>query len=283
MRRTVLFLSGFLLSLWIVLFSAFLSLLFSNAPYQPDHTPFESVYINAGSNSTVYLPNPIFDCIERGQQFECQTEIQDRLLDLSFTKHSEYQSQLSNNCRAWYDGRSIGCQEKGANIIGSQFYEITDLELSPQQLWAVQKEYWGITFLMELGERGLFKINDWLSLMVGICVALLAWFHPNQLSKAFAIFVCGLGVFRLVDRLLIVVNYQVLKPYYCLIYFGCTPGLWEWFLTGTVLTALTTAFLLWSDTNQFVKTLLCLVSGLTAITLIRLVFLYILLDLGYAD
>ena len=278
MRRLVLSLSGFLLGLWVVLVSTFLPLLFANAPSVPEHTPFASVYINAGDNDTIYLPNPIFDCKEIGQQFQCQAEIQAHWLNLSFTKDSDYKYDLSN-CRAWYDGRSIGCQEIGANHapLLSEIYEITNLGLRPQQLQAIQQKYWGINVFLKLGENGLFLINDGLSLMVAISLAFFSWFYPDKFSKAFAIFACEFSLFGLVYSLLSFVKCNTAM------YSKCDTELWHWFVTGTSLTLLTTVFLLWSHTNRFVKILLCLVSSLGAIALLKFGFLSILLDLGYAD
>ncbi len=251
MRRAVLFLSRFVFSLWIVLVGAFLSLLLSNAPSVPN-TPFASVSIKT-EYSTIYLPNRIFTCTETGQQFQCQTEIQDSLLNLSLTKGSDYKYDFSN-CRALYDGQSVGCRERGQTYapILSEMYEITGLGLSPQQIRAVQQEYWGINALMQLGELRLLWISTGLSLAAGISGAFLTWFHPGLFSKAFSSCACGFGMYRLVWGLLGRVQYNVVAPY------GFTPNTWDWVVNGVALTAgvgtiLTTAFLLWGRFNRLTK------------------------------
>uniref|UniRef100_UPI00286D2A1A hypothetical protein n=1 Tax=Chamaesiphon sp. OTE_75_metabat_556 TaxID=2964692 RepID=UPI00286D2A1A len=106
MRRTTLFLSRFMIGLWVMLIISFVSLLIFNAPSVPSKTPFASVSIQPNSGSIVYLPNQIFTCTETKEQFQCQTKIQARLLDISLTKGRDYKYFLSN-CRALYDGRSV--------------------------------------------------------------------------------------------------------------------------------------------------------------------------------
>jgi hypothetical protein len=207
MRRTTLFLSRFTIGLWVMLLIGFVSLLMFNAPSVPSKTPFASVSIstNSGSinsSSIVYLPNQIFTCTETREQFQCQTKIQARLLDISLTKGRDYKYFLSN-CRALYDGQSVGCQEVGQNYapIASELYKITDLGLSFQQLRALKQEYWGINILMSLSEDRLISICTGLSLVTGMIAAFFAWFHSGNFSKGFTSFACGIGTAALATLL----------------------------------------------------------------------------------
>ena len=266
MRRAVLFLSRFILGLWIVIVGAFLFLLLSNSPFLPD-VPFDSISINAKPIATVHLPNRIFTCTETEQQFQCQAEIQARSLDLSWEKGNEYQYQLIN-CRAWYGGQSVGCEVRGTILaMGlSDSYEVTDLGLSPQQLQAVQQEYQVINTLVELGEPPLLLVGTGLSLVAGISVACLAWLRPGVLSKGFASFACGWGMYLLVWGFLGSVSYDVVTPY------GFTDDTWDLFIDGGaiaagIVTTLIIALLLWRRFNLFTKILASISSGIAVFTL----------------
>ncbi|NJR52558.1 MAG: hypothetical protein HC780_26285 [Leptolyngbyaceae cyanobacterium CSU_1_3] len=231
MPQAVLFLSRFLFSLWIVLVGAFLFLLLSNAPSVPN-TPFASASINTNNSPDIHLPNRIFTCAETEQQFQCQTTIQNRLLDLRFTKGSDYKYSLSN-CRALYDGQSVGCQETGQTYAPmlKSMYKITNLGLSPQQSQAVKQKYWGINALIQWGDLRLIWISTGLSLAAGISIAFLAWLHPGKFSKVFTGFACGFGVYHFVSGLLGRVPYDVVIPY------GFTSDTWDWFVHGGAIAA----------------------------------------------
>ena len=270
MRRAVLFLSRFILGLWIVIVGAFLFLLLSNSPFVPD-VPFDSVSINAEPIATVHLPNRIFTCTETEQQFQCQAEIQERSLDLSWEKGNEYQYDLEN-CRAWYDGQSVGCEDRETILAMRLFnsYEVTDLGWSPQQLQAVQQEYQVINALVELGEPLLLLIGTGLALVAGISVACLAWLKPGSLSKGFASFACGWGMYLLVWGFLGSVWYEVVTPY------GFTFDTWDLFTNGGaiaagIVTTLIIALRLWQRFNRFTKILASISSGIAVFTLCELV------------
>lgn len=275
MRRTVLFLSRFLVGLWIVLAVSFLCLLVFNAPNVPSKTPFAGISIKTENSSTIHLPNRIFNCTETGQQFQCQTNIQDRLLELSFTSSSHYKYELSD-CRALYDKQAIGCSEIGQTYAPmlSKLYEITDLKLSPQQLLAVKQKYWGVNALAQLGELRLMWIGIGLSLAAGLSVALLVWFYPGNLSKAFTSLACGFGVYRLVGGTLGRVQYSVVTPY------GITPDAWNWIVSGGAIAAgvgtiLVTAFLLWRRSHRFIRVLISSSSSMGIFSLCSLSLLWI--------
>jgi hypothetical protein len=334
MYQAILFLSRFVLSLWIVLVVSFLSLLLSNAPNVPDTAPFARVSLKTENNSTIYLPNRIFTCTETEQQFQCQTTIQ-------------------NRCRALYNEQLVGCQEVDQTYapILSGVYEITDLGLSSQQLQAVEQEHWGINTLMQMGDLRLMWISTGLSLAGGISAAFLAWMKPGKCSKAFTSFACGFGMCCVVLGLLGRVQYDVVIPY------GFTSDTWNWFVYGgaiaagvgtmmsialllwqrfkrlnrfakiligisggmgifslcwlflgwnftylfsfsglatplqngeitmgfSAVLAMIAVILLWSRTNQSIKTFLCLGSGVGVVALATYLFMLILFELGYAD
>ncbi|MBW4563370.1 MAG: hypothetical protein KME32_19925 [Mojavia pulchra JT2-VF2] len=253
MRRAVLFLSKFVISLWTILVVSFLSLLIFNAPNVPNTAPFAEVSIKTNNGSTIHLPNRIFNCTETGQEFQCQANIQDRLLKLTLTKGSEYKYDLSN-CRALYNNQPIDCSEKGQTYapIIAKIYEITNPELTPQQLQAVRQKYWGINALKQFGELGLMWISTGLSLVAGLNAAFLAWFYPGKLSKAFASLVCGFGMYRFVWGLLGRVQFDVVTPY------GFTPDSWSWVVDGGALiagvgTLIATALVLWRRFHRFIR------------------------------
>ncbi|NER83930.1 MAG: hypothetical protein F6K42_31190 [Leptolyngbya sp. SIO1D8] len=227
-------------------------LLFHNAPRTPQYTPFSGVSINAEGNS-IALPNRIFTCTEIGQQFQCQTEIQNRTLELTFEKGDTYEYDLKN-CQAQYDGRSLGCQEVNMNYtpILANSYDLTNLGLSPQVLQRVRQKYVGVNTLMQLGETGLTSLSMVLSLVAGILSALCTWFKPGLLSKAFASLTAGCGASLFFWFFLGSVSSDVLTSY------GLAREMWQWLLplvclfAGTVMTV-TTALLLWRNLGSMVR------------------------------
>ena len=284
MQQVGRFLSRSLISLWAVLITASLSLLLFNAPNVPHYTPFEGINILAKDNSAVYLPNRIFDCAETSQQFHCQAIIQDRLLDLLFTK-GDYQYDLSN-CRAQFDGQSVSCEETGINYapILSERYTLTEIELNAQQIRDIRKQYWGINALMALSEPGLLLIGMQLSALTGISAAFFTWFHPGLSSRIFSALALGFAVSYFV--VWNVVGGMV--PAH-----GFTPEAWEFVVNGVVIASgVGTAIfiLLWLrplanqvNLNRAARTFLCVGNGLGGVVLFSWLSLYILLSLGYAD
>lgn len=267
MRRTVLFLSRFVLSLWGVLITGLLILLLSNAPNVPVSAPFAGISINAEDGASVYLPNRIFACAEIGQDFQCQTNLQGQSLDLILRKGSRYPYDL-RNCRAQYNGRPVGCQEIGMTYAPSRsdLYEITDLQLNPQDLQAVQQQYRGLNTLKQLGERRLFQISAGLSLAAGISAVFFTWLHPGLLSRAFVSFASGFGIYHLVWQFLGRVQYDVVTPY------GLTPDAWGWVVNGGAIaagigTAIATAMLLWHNLRGITKVLFSLISSVGILSL----------------
>ncbi|MBD1874814.1 hypothetical protein H6F75_15105 [Nodosilinea sp. FACHB-131] len=262
MRRSTLFLSRFLLGLWIVLAATFLWLLIPNAPDVPDNGPFAGVSIQTEQGVLLHLPNRGFRCTETEQEFQCQIDLQDQLLTLNFTKGQGYPYDLSN-CRASYGGQAVGCREAGQNYAPTlaKLYEITNLNLSPQQIQSVRQTYWGINTLMRLGESPvLIWISTGLSIAAGISAAIFAWLHFGVWSKGFVSFACGFGVYQLVERFLGRVPFDVVTPY------GLTPDNWIQAVRGGAIAAgiaamLLTALLLWRRVNRFSRVLISLIIG----------------------
>ena len=268
MRRAALFLTRFILGLWVVLVGAVLFLMLINDP-SVANVPFARISIDAEPIATIHLPNRIFTCTEMKQQFQCQAEIQDRLLELSW-EGSEYQYKLNElkNCRAQYNGQPVGCEEGGTNLVigPPEGYKVTDLRLSPQQLQAVQQRYWGINALVELGEVRLLLISTGLSLVASIIVASLTWLQPGPLSKGFASFACGWGMYHLVWSLLGSVPYDVVTPY------KFTVDTWGWIMDGGaiaagIVTTLIIALRLWGRFNRLTKILASISSSMAVFTL----------------
>lgn len=203
MHRALVFTARFLVGFWLVLIIALLSLLIFNAPSVPNLAPFESVSIKA-HNSRIYLPNRSFTCTETEQQFLCQTKIQNRPLDLSFTKGTGYNKYDLSNCRVLYNGQPANCQRWGGNYapILAFSFEITGLNLNSQQLQEIKQKNWAINIFMPLGETGLMRISLWLSVAAGISIAFLTSLHPKlrraQLTKLLACLGSGLGTTLLV-------------------------------------------------------------------------------------
>ena len=267
MRRALLFLSRFVLSLWAILVVAFLILLLSNAPNVPISAPFAGVSINPGDGSSIYLPNRIFSCAETEQNFQCQATLQGQQLDLVLDKGSEHARDL-RNCQAQYDSRSVGCQETGmtyAPILANN-YEVTHLRLSPQALQAIQQKYKGINTLKQLGEIRLFRISSGLSLAAGISAVFFTWLHPGAFSKGFVSFAAGFGIYHLVWPFLGRVPYNAVTPY------GLTPNTWDWVVDGGAIAAgvsitLATAILLWRNLHGVAKGLISLITSVAVLSL----------------
>ncbi len=74
MHRAAVFLSRFLISLWVVLVGTFLVVLLQNAP-SVSNPPFAGISIRTEQNTVIHLPNRIFNCTETTQQFQCQAEL----------------------------------------------------------------------------------------------------------------------------------------------------------------------------------------------------------------
>jgi hypothetical protein len=267
MRSAVLFLSRFLVTLWLILASAFFYLLVSESPSLPN-TPFAGISIRTDQSAIVQLPNRIFTCTETDQQFRCTTTLAKRPLELSWTKGQDYIYSLGN-CQAIYANRSIDCQETGMDYVrGLQsYYTLSgNLDLSAQQLQALRQQYWGINTLKQLGELRLLWMITGLSLVAGFSVALFTWFHPSPFTKILASLVCGYGIYRMVWHGLARVPYDQITPY------GLTPDGWDQIVAIVPLMAATAVglslmVLLRGRCNRFTKMLVSFSSALGVFSL----------------
>jgi len=264
MRRTGLFLSRFAIALWTVLTSTFLILLMSNAPSVPKNAPFASLSIWEDS-SIVYLPNHIFRCVSESKQFECQAEIQNRLLkvNLSHSSQNGFSDYHFSGCSAFYDGKSISCENKGSTYapVMAQIYEVKNLGLNSSELQSLQQQYWGMNWLSQLGEVRIFWISTGLSVAAGLIAASFAWQCPNKLTKAFASLFCGFGTYQIVGSFLGRVPFDVVTPY------GIVPDTWILLVSVSaivsgIVTAIATLSLLVRQPNPVLTALLVLGSGL---------------------
>ncbi|MEO1402453.1 MAG: hypothetical protein AAFV72_14590 [Cyanobacteria bacterium J06635_1] len=125
--------------------------------------PFAGISIHAEPQAAVHLPNRIFTCAETEQQHRCQTEVQNRPLVVVLEKLPH---EMSDNCQAQYDGQFVDCRGTSIDYAPwtSESFEIIPSGLSPQQLRAIRRKYWGVNTLLALGESGLFQISLLLSL-----------------------------------------------------------------------------------------------------------------------
>ncbi|MBD3886635.1 hypothetical protein IFO70_33775 [Phormidium tenue FACHB-886] len=290
MRRTGLFLSRFAVALWTVLMSAFLMLLMSNAPSVPQHTPFASMSIREES-SIIHLPNRIFRCVGENKQFECQAEIQNRLLkvNLSHSSQSGFDDYHFSGCSAFYDGKSIDCENMGSTYapVMAQIYEVKNLGLNSSEQRSLQQQYWGMNLLSQLGEVRIFWISTGLSVAAGLIAASFAWQCPNNLTKTFASLFCGFGIYQFVGGFLGRVPFDVVTPY------GIVPDTWSLLvkviaIVSGIVIAIATLSLLARQPNRALTALLGLGSGLGVFSLcgqvlnwsVREILVFISLNFG---
>lgn len=274
MRRLKLFLSRFLLSLWIVLFGSFLFLLVFESRGGGINTPFAGISINAvDSDKVVHLPNRIFTCIETQQQ--CQAEIQGRSLKIAL---KEIDQSGSSTCRAEYGGQPVSCDAKGMDFAPrlSESFEVTGLGLSPRELQAVRRRYWGVSTLLTLGEPRLMQIGLWLSVATGVVAAYFAWFYPSRLTKSLASAAWGFIAYRWVWLLLASMPSRNVTPAQGLIVEAGS------LIAGIVVMVLA-ALLIWRRESRVVKAVITLSSGGGSILMAGYLFVVLLLWSGFAD
>lgn len=239
-------------------------LLISNAPSVPHNAPFASLSIRE-ENSIVYLPNRIFRCVSENKQFECQTEIQNRLLKINLSRSSQngFDDYHFSSCSAFYEGKAIGCENRGATYapVIAQIYEVNNLGLNSSELRSLQQQYWGMNLLSQLGETRLFWISTGLSVAAGLIAASFAWQCPNIVAKTFASLFCGFGSFQVMGGFLGRIPFDEVTPY------GFVPETWSLLVKGIsivsgIVIAIATLSLLARRTNHLLTVLLSLGSGL---------------------
>ncbi|MEL6553402.1 MAG: hypothetical protein AAFQ63_08085 [Cyanobacteria bacterium J06621_11] len=284
MRRLRLFLSKFVLSLWIVLFGSFLFLLVVESRGGGVNKPIAGVFIRE-SATTVALPNRIFTCTETKQLTQCQATIQDLPLVLSLTPYKDDEPDaIRRDCQATYDGQLVKCTSQYLQYAPmlSESFEIRELALGPQQLQAVQRKYWGIRALLTLGERRLMRLSTGLSIAAGAIAAYFAWFRPSRLTKGLASVVWGFMAYILVWSFLGSVQFATVIPY------GFTVDSWMWAATyGPVVigiaAAITVALLLKRKAGRTTKTIVTLSNTIGSVLMVNTFLLLVLLGAGFAD
>ena len=281
MRRTQLFVSRGLLGLWIALFGALLFLLVFEARGGGIDVPFAGVAIKADPTTIVHLPNRIFTCTETEQQFQCQADIQGRPLVMTFESSSN--SEL-RSCQAQYYGNSLVCLGGGVDYapVLSESFEITGLELSPQQLNALQQQYWATNKLMTLSDSKLIRISVWFSIATGMMAAYFAWFYPSRWSKGLAAVAGGFVAYQLAWSNLASVQYTTVTPYVL------TTTNWDRIVSGGsiaagILVMVIVALLLRHRTNRVAKTLMTLSNGIGSAWIAGYILLLMLLGSGFVD
>ncbi len=285
MRRTRLFLSRFVLSLWILLFGAFLFLLLFESRDGGGRVPMAGVTIQAESAATIRLPNRIFTCTETEQQSQCEADIQGRSLRLVLVPDEAPDSGLSD-CQAQYDGRLVDCEgSKGLDYAPmlSETFAVSNLGLTSQQLQALQQKYWGIRALMGLGEPRLIRISTGLSIAAGVIAAYFAWFHPSWLSKGLASIAWGFVIYYSAWGSLGSIPFEAVTPY------GFTIESWMWAVDsgaaviGIVAALAITLLLRQRRMTPTAKAIVTVSSGLGSVSIAYYILLLTLLSAGFAD
>ncbi|MEL7226507.1 MAG: hypothetical protein AAGL17_17150, partial [Cyanobacteria bacterium J06576_12] len=284
MRRLKLFLSRFVLGLWLMLFGSFLMLLVVEARQGGVTMPMAGVSINE-SATIVDLPNRIFTCTETGPQIQCQATVQDRSLVLNLAPYeNDKPDSVSRNCQATYDGRSVRCDSQYLQYAPmlSEEFEVRGLDLSPQQLQTLQRKYWGIRALMAIGERRLILLTTGLSISAGAIAAYFAWFYPSRLTKCIASIACGFVMYLWVRSFLNGVQFDTVIAY------GLTVDRWIWLINyGSAVIAIaaatTVALLLRRRVSHATKAVVTLSSGIGSVLIVGNFLFLMLLGSGFVD
>jgi hypothetical protein len=265
MRGIVLFFLRVAIGILVALVGSFFVLLANNAPSLPD-TPFAGIAIEA-NHQTVHLPNRIFTCAESPQQFQCQTDLQERVLNVTWQRSSNPQAnpyQLSQ-CKAIFAGQPLGCTEVGMDYIGRKgilsSYTLSGTGLNPTQIAALRRQYLWINSFTQVNEDTLFRVLTGVALAIGLLTAALTWLYPGRAGESFASLVSGVGVYYLAQRGLGSIPYDQVTTY------SITSDIWNWLvphlaLAMGILTGIATARLLWVRSNRLTRAWVSLLSGL---------------------
>ena len=248
MRRALLFLSRFILSLWIVITSAFLFLLHSNAPGIKD--------ASFGNASIMGLSEPRLLLISSGLSLSAGI-----IVAFFAWLHPGALSKIFASIACGF-----GIYRLVWGFLGSvRFDVVTPYGFTPDSwVWAMD----GIAIAT--------------AIVTTITTALLLWRRMNRLTRILLIIVSSVGVFNLC-WLSLTWSFSFLSDFFGLA-FSQNLYLLMWVVTAiSVILAIAAAILLWLHTNQSIKKFLCLVSGFGAVTLASYFSLFVLLGLGYAD
>ena len=245
MRRALLFLSRFILSLWIVLVSAFLFLLLSNAPGIKD--------ASFGNASIMGLSEPRLLMISSG---------------LSLT------AGISAAFFAWLHPGALS-KAFASIACGFGIYRLVWGFLGSVRFDVVTP----YGFTPDTWVQVVDGVAIAAAIITIITTALMLWQRVNRLTKILFIIISSVGVFNLCS-LSFSINFGTLSDFFGLA-FSQHLYLLMWVITA--ISAITAAILLWLHTSQSVKKFLCLVSGFGAVALVSYFSLFVLLSLGYAD
>ena len=203
MRQWQLFLSRFLLGLWVVLFSSYLFLIVFETRSTDANRPLVEVSLEAtGSVNEVAIPGRIFTCTKVDLQDQCQAEIQGRPLVLTLIPNES--DGFASSCKATYGGQPVGCYNNDFNLgaMIQRAFQIRDIGLDTQQLKAVRRKYWGLNTLLDIGEVRLLEIGTGLAIAFSTLVAYFVWVRTKPLNspkgyyalRIVALVASGLGV-----------------------------------------------------------------------------------------
>lgn len=282
MRALRLFLSRFLLGLWIVLFSTFLCLIVVEFREGGVTVPMAGVaLVSESGGEAVDLPNRIFTCTATASQEQCQADIQGRSLVVTV---EEISATGTYQCEAQYDGRSIRCENKGLDYAPatSPSVEVTGLGLSPAELEQVRQKHWGIRTMMTLGERRLLRIAGGLSVAAGLLAAYFAWTHSNRWSKGLASIAIGFLMYVWVGSFLNQVNFSTVAPY------GFTADAWMWAANAGAIAAgivgtSAVGFWLRGRSHPAIRAAISLSSGAGSFLITGTALVLLLLSSGFVD
>jgi hypothetical protein len=185
MHRWKLFLSRFLLGLWIVLFSSYLFLIvFETRTINADSPIVEVSLESMGSVDEVAIPGRIFTCTKVDSQDQCQAKIQGRPLVLTLTPNES--NGFASSCKATYGGQPVGCYNNDFNLgaMIQRAFQIRDIGLDTQQLKAVRRKYWGLNTLLDIGEVRLLEIGTGLAIAFSAIVACFVWVRTEPLNPS---------------------------------------------------------------------------------------------------
>lgn len=285
MRSVRLFLSIFLLSLWVMLFGAFLFMIAFESREGGVTMPMAGVAIRPETGfAAIDLPNRVFICTTTAQQQkQCQTTIQDRPLVVTIKPLNG--ASTKDNCRAQYDGRSIRCDtvELEYAPMLSPSLEVKGLGLSAQEFQRVRQKYWITQTMVKAGEQRLLRISMGLSLVGGAISAYFALLHPSLLSKGIASIAVGFLIYWLARILLGRVVFTLIAPY------GFTT-VEPWLgvvsigeIAASVGAAIAFGFWLWQRSPPAIKPAIILSSGIGTVLILNYFFLMLLCGSGFVD
>ncbi len=185
MHRWKLFLSRFLLGLWMVLFSSYLFLIVFETRTINADSPIVEVSLKAmGSVEEVAIPGRIFTCTKVDSQDQCQAKIQGRPLVLTLIPNES--DGFASSCKATYGGQPVGCYNNDFNLgaMIQRAFQIRDIGLDTQQLKAVRRKYWGLNTLLDIGEVRLLEIGTGLAIAFSAIVACFVWVRTEPLNPS---------------------------------------------------------------------------------------------------